>query len=215
MTTSYTVFTEWMPVPKSQLYYQTLEHAWVEANESWIRSSACQRLTTILSSAAISKSASQVICFGLGGLELGECERRALDEATPGDRGLHSNNTAIRACMIQHAAALTMATVLGRRFRVDKKPLAILTQDPAYTANDKALLTNKGFQVIEGRGSLAFTHVDDNTLVFSCHPDVPVKQIVADIARPAAMVWNKPDAWEEDSSKWLVNVYEKSRHLVA
>jgi hypothetical protein len=36
-----------------------------------------------------------------------------------------------------------------------------------------------------------FLEVDDSTLVISCAAQVPVKQITLDLARPAAMIWDR------------------------
>jgi hypothetical protein len=106
--------------------------------------------------------------------------------------------------MTQHAAAITMAAVLGKRLGTD--PLPILAQDPVYSMVAKRLLQGCGIEVIGGRGSLAFTHVDEGTIVFSCNPNIPVKQVVADIARPAAMIWNRVAPATEENSQWLLKV---------
>lgn len=36
-----------------------------------------------------------------------------------------------------------------------------------------------------------FLEVNENTIVFSQFPNVPIRQIIADIARPAMMIWKK------------------------
>jgi len=63
------------------------------------------------------------------------------------------------------------------------------------------LLSAQGIDVVGGRGSLAFTHVDENTLVFSCGPNIPVKQVVADIAKPAAMIWDSVTPAAEEKTE--------------
>jgi len=40
-------------------------------------------------------------------------------------------------------------------------------------------------------------------VVFSCHPNIPVKQVVADIARPAAMIWNRIQPAAEEKTEWV------------
>jgi SRR1 domain len=108
--------------------------------------------------------------------------------------------------MTQHAAALTMAAVLGQRLGID--PLPILAQDPIYSLVAKRLLKEEGIEVVGGRGSLAFTHVDENTLVFSCNSNIPVKQVVADIAKPAAMIWNRVRPAVDESTQWVRKVIQ-------
>lgn len=62
-------------------------------------------------------------------------------------------------------------------------------QDPAYNDVDREVLGELGVTILENpRG---FLEVDETSVVFSQAPDVPVRQIVADIAKPAVMVWNK------------------------
>lgn len=172
-----------------------LQTAWEEARHNWSQSGVCSELIAILGAQAHIPNATKIVCFGLGNLE-GSSSVHGLDGISSCDGLPH------RGAMTQHAAALTMATVLGERF--GSGPLAVLAQDPAYTSLEKPLLENAGIKVVDGYGSLAFTHVDANTIVFSCHPNIPVKQIVADIARPAAMIWNRVKAAEEEKSEWVI-----------
>ncbi|KAK4033619.1 hypothetical protein C8A01DRAFT_49833 [Parachaetomium inaequale] len=70
-------------------------------------------------------------------------------------------------------------------------------QDPSYTAVDKRLLRNKGVTVLEDpRG---FLEVDDDSVVISISPTVPVRQIVADIARPMVLIWDRGVEVEEEA----------------
>ncbi|KAK1764742.1 hypothetical protein QBC33DRAFT_561423 [Phialemonium atrogriseum] len=62
-------------------------------------------------------------------------------------------------------------------------------QDPLYEDADKTVLAETGISVLEN--PLAFLEVDDTSLVFSLSPETPVRQIVADIALPAIMIWNR------------------------
>ncbi|KAL1902239.1 hypothetical protein Sste5346_001215 [Sporothrix stenoceras] len=62
-------------------------------------------------------------------------------------------------------------------------------QDPAYDAADRAVLAMEGISVLED--PYGFLAVDETTVVISVAPSVPVRQIVTDIARPAAMIWGR------------------------
>ncbi|KAL6235074.1 hypothetical protein BDW75DRAFT_251094 [Aspergillus navahoensis] len=72
-------------------------------------------------------------------------------------------------------------------------------QDPAYTEADRSLLRSIGIQPLDD--PKGFLEIDDETLVFSVSPNVPVKQIVADVQWPGAMIWNTV-AEEEKEARW-------------
>ena len=62
-------------------------------------------------------------------------------------------------------------------------------QDPVYEDVDRRVLGELGMTVLDNpRG---FLEVDESTAVFSLAPEVAVRQIVVDIAKPALMIWNK------------------------
>lgn len=63
-------------------------------------------------------------------------------------------------------------------------------------------------EVVGGRGSLRFTHVDNDTIVFSCLPNISVEQVIANIARPAAMIWNRVAPPKEERTECTVRVIE-------
>ncbi|KAI0113007.1 hypothetical protein F4814DRAFT_420304 [Daldinia grandis] len=68
--------------------------------------------------------------------------------------------------------------------------VAVYLQDPAYTSVCKGVLSGTyGFRIINGFGARGFTMVDENTIVMSHHPNYPLREIIADIARPAAVCW--------------------------
>jgi hypothetical protein len=63
------------------------------------------------------------------------------------------------------------------------------TQDPVYEDVDREVLGELGMTVLDNpRG---FLEVDESAAVFSQAPDIAVRQIVADIAKPALMIWSK------------------------
>lgn len=178
--------------------YVQLKDTWDDARRNWTRSGVCNELAVILgSTACIPRGLKKIVCFGLGNLD--ESANPSLQDAPyTSDRLPH------RRAMTQHAAALTMAAVLGGRLGTG--PLPVLAQNPAYSPMAKRLLADEGIEVVGGHGSLAFTHVDDDTLVFSCNPNIPVKQVVADIARPAAMIWNRVTPAAEEKTEWGTTV---------
>ena len=92
----------------------------------------------------------------------------------------------------QHALVLTMLDVLqSRRQRDEGHHLEIrcFAQDPCYNDTDEEILGRAGVTVVQDpRG---FLEVDDQSVVISFSPDVPVRQIIADITRPAILMWDK------------------------
>ncbi|CAK7218523.1 hypothetical protein SCUCBS95973_003517 [Sporothrix curviconia] len=75
--------------------------------------------------------------------------------------------------------------------RKTARPITVdcFAQDPAYDAADRAVLAMEGISVLED--PYGFLAVDETSVVISVAPSVPVRQIVADIARPAAMIWGR------------------------
>jgi hypothetical protein len=70
-------------------------------------------------------------------------------------------------------------------------------QDPMNTSVDREVLADIGFEMIDDpRGWL---EIDERSVVLSVAPNVPVKEIVADIARPAAVIWNRVNNEDKDS----------------
>ena len=74
-------------------------------------------------------------------------------------------------------------------------------QDPSYLDCDKEFLKTICIDTIED--PKGFLEVDEKTLVVSVSPDVPVKQIVADLQRPAAMLWDTVGSMEDERAMWL------------
>ena len=97
----------------------------------------------------------------------------------------------------QHAAVLDIAARLSKMYEQvslgDGQPLKIYAQDPGYTAMDKQVLAEYNMEVLEDPH--AFLIVNSGSLVISCCPSFPTKQILADIAAddpsrcPAAVFW--------------------------
>ncbi|KAL2192744.1 hypothetical protein P885DRAFT_46942 [Corynascus similis CBS 632.67] len=87
----------------------------------------------------------------------------------------------------EHALVLSI-----RDFFIQHSPTTIVrcyTQDPIYEDIDREVLEELGMIVLDHpRG---FLEVDESTVVFSLAPGIAIRQIVADIARPALMIWDK------------------------
>ncbi|KAI0116219.1 hypothetical protein F4776DRAFT_673707 [Hypoxylon sp. NC0597] len=113
----------------------------------------------------------KIACFDLGSIT-----------AKPADTYPH-----IRQAIYRHAAALTIIECLHKRFG---SKIRLYSQDTTYTSECVKVLHKKGFSIIGQHGAGGFAEIDDTTLVFAPNPSFCVKEVVADIAQPAAMFWN-------------------------
>lgn len=100
----------------------------------------------------------------------------------------------------RHALILTMKNILQQKSPTADVDIRCYAQDPAYTDVDRAILERAGIHVLEDPHG--FLEVDESTVVISISPYVPVRQIVADIARPAIMVWNNVGPEKEMIGGW-------------
>ncbi|KAK4233468.1 hypothetical protein C8A03DRAFT_19467 [Achaetomium macrosporum] len=87
----------------------------------------------------------------------------------------------------EHALVLSIRDFFARQDPTTT--VRCYAQDPVYQDVDREVLEELGMTVLDNpRG---FLEVDESAAVFSLAPDVAVRQIVADIAKPALMIWSK------------------------
>ncbi|KAK2590578.1 hypothetical protein QQS21_011743 [Conoideocrella luteorostrata] len=86
----------------------------------------------------------------------------------------------------QHALLITLARYLEQE---TGRAVKCYVQDPAYSDTCKAVLGARNIEVLEPEDG--FLLVDDKSVVLSFSPNVPVRQITADLARPAMMIWDR------------------------
>lgn len=90
--------------------------------------------------------------------------------------------------LVQHAATLAIRDHLLAKQSDTPDAIQCYAQDPQYTDTDKQVLQEEGITVVDDpRG---FLELDDETVVLAIAPDISVRQITADLARPAMMVWD-------------------------
>ncbi|KAI2624057.1 hypothetical protein GGS21DRAFT_532788 [Xylaria nigripes] len=132
-------------------------------DEIWRDCKARFLIEEVLSKHDLPPTIDKVICFGLG-------------------------NDIARLNMIelsQYPAALTIREYLEKRFG---HKVRLLTQDPAYDANSMAVLEQHGFEVVGEHGIEGLLMVDENSFVISIQPTACIKQVIADLARPAVFI---------------------------
>ncbi|KAF4332979.1 hypothetical protein FBEOM_13214 [Fusarium beomiforme] len=149
---------------------------------SWIQSQSCKLLESQLRGHLGAKKVTKIICCGLGDMcrQPPEWMKRHMASSTD-----EMDLSIVRPSMIQHLIALTMAQV----FRTDNgNEVQLLAQDPDYTEETKEILEKNGFSIVGQSGAGGFAEIDDDSVVFSVFVEAPLKQIIADIARPVVVI---------------------------
>lgn len=152
---------------------EPLEGIFKNVRKRWERSLTHDWLVDNLAMLQGTRRITKILCFGLGNIS-----KELLYNGRDEEWRLY--------CMTQHAVALSMADI----FRSEATDVKVFVQDPAYSKADKALLKSVGITVVGECGAGGFSMIDDETVVFSCCPSVPVAQIVADVGRPAMIIGN-------------------------
>lgn len=94
--------------------------------------------------------------------------------------------------MIPHRSAVQhsiMITIRDRIEEITNKKIQFYAQDPCYTAVDTWALAQHGCKVLED--SQALLEMDDDCVLFSCCPALPLEEITVDFTRPAMLIWDR------------------------
>lgn len=178
---------EFWSAPKRDEPLETFQMAFRGGVKAWKDSRECKKLTDALMIHTIPDKVTKIIAFACGPM--------------PGFRG-HEES------IIQHALILTVKEIIQRKnFTVDRE-IKCYAQDPVYTEVDRAVLEGAGIQILEDPHG--FLEVDDSSVVISFGPNVAVRQIVADIALPAIMIWDKVKPEEEMMEYWSKGLKEST-----
>ena len=133
----------------------------------WEASEPCKRLRSILGSKS-GHTVHKIVAFACGSMAY-SCS--------------HQDRSARRTAY-QHALLLTLQDIFS-----SQNPIKCFAQDPIYTEVDEYILKRHEIAVVDD--PKAFLEVDTSTIVFTVAPNLPVKQIVTDLTKPVAMIWNK------------------------
>ncbi|KAI2470872.1 hypothetical protein F4781DRAFT_429861 [Annulohypoxylon bovei var. microspora] len=170
--------------PDSTFYSTELQHILQVDRASWEQSFEYAHLKGQLKAhhQRLSKI-DNIVAFALGSL------------ATGRTRCQHSTT--------QHAFVLSLQKILSKMhpennkvrqtFRNLKKKDSVnlvvncVLQDPSYTDVDETVLQSEGMKILGDPNG--FLQVNENSLVVSIAPNTPVQQIVENLARPAAIIW--------------------------
>lgn len=172
--------------------------------QQWEASITCEAFTSqfrkALRGGGNAKRVTKIVCFGLGDLNLKPSDPwRINNESLPEDER-ELETIMVDDALVHHAIALTMANIIRSCAKPGDGGVRLLTQDPGYCDETKDLIKDIGFEVVGGYGAGGFAEVDNESVVFSAFTKAPVKHIIADLARPLAIitcknttagVWNK------------------------
>ncbi|KAL4974118.1 hypothetical protein BDW66DRAFT_92205 [Aspergillus desertorum] len=204
--------------------FEQVKDRFKESVKRWESSQTCADLRVglgdLVERGQLTKKVRKIVGFGLGSLSLLEeefCVGRAhAQHAAIGTmvavlrqrqaKAVREMEKESRDWIEQDRDSDLMATETGmHNFLAERKEgeeddeIKCYAQDPAYTEADRSLLRSIGIQPLDD--PKGFLEIDDETLVFSVSPNVPVKQIVADVQWPGAMIWNTV-AEEEQEARW-------------
>lgn len=169
---------EFFPKPSGQSLEATQE-AFDAGIKAWKDSDECKRMKAALMTSTIPDKITKVVAFGCSTMSDHEVDEQSIT---------------------QHALILTIRNVLQRKNPAAYGGIVCYAQDPVYSDEDRAVLEGAGIHILEDPHG--FLEVDDSSVVISFAPDVPVRQIVADVSRPAIMIWNKVTPEEEMLESW-------------
>jgi SRR1 len=147
-----------------------VEKLFETTRKEWEASGPCKQLRSIFTSTKTPIEISKIVGLACGSMAYSDQERSTSRSA------------------FQHALILTLRDVLGKK---EGHPDRILcyAQDPDYNKIDESVLGASRITLLEN--PKAFLEIDDFSVVISCAPNVPVRQIVSELARPAVMIWDR------------------------
>jgi hypothetical protein len=151
---------------EAERFFQTVR-------QEWETSEPCRLLRSTLASAKTPLGIKKIIAFACGpfSFELVDAQR----------------SWAVRR-VFQHALLLTLRDIFQGK-EGNPETITCFAQDPAYTEIDEFVLERHG--VITAPDPKGFLEVDSSAVVVSIAANIPVRQIVSDLARPAILVWDR------------------------
>ncbi|KAN0095653.1 hypothetical protein V8E51_016364 [Hyaloscypha variabilis] len=161
-------------LPRPDLLREEAEAFFRTCCEEWETSEACKQFRAILDAAKIPVGIAKIVAFACGTFSY-------ISQKPVHSRGISRAAT-------QHALILTVRDVLGKKKDGGSGEIVCYAQDPVYSELDKEILQQSGIQILDDPAG--FLEVDESAVVLSFCPNVCVRQVVCDIARPAMMIWD-------------------------
>ncbi|KAJ5674364.1 uncharacterized protein N7477_004298 [Penicillium maclennaniae] len=151
-----------------------------EKDSLWQNSITCKLLAALVQDLLSTNIVKKVLCFGLGDFCRSAPEwLRKQHDSWDGTSEVKN----VMGCMVQHSMALTIAQIC-----CGNGTIPLYAQDPEYTSAAEEILTKKDFKIVGHHGAGGFAEIDEESIVISAFAAAPVKQIIADLARPALII---------------------------
>ncbi|OAA69768.1 hypothetical protein ISF_03038 [Cordyceps fumosorosea ARSEF 2679] len=179
-----TMVPEWFNTSAGHLCSSlpNLDSLFEENRRAWAESDSRQLLTSQLRQLSSVKAVRKILCFGLGdfcanppewmrresGMEPAELERSFVSKA-----------------MLQHCISLTLREICSDLAGYE---VQLFAQDPRYTDETVSMLSSNDCSIVGEFSAGGFAEIDDGSLIFSAFIGAPLKQIIADLARPAIII---------------------------
>ncbi|KAJ5732367.1 hypothetical protein N7493_003848 [Penicillium malachiteum] len=145
-----------------------------EKVQAWEESETCENFKSTLRSVASRHEIDNIIGFACGSIALEGNEQ----------------------CAVQTAVLLTVRNWLKERDQ--GKHIPCYLQDPMNTDVDREVMADWDVEILDDpRG---WPKVDERSVVLSVAPNIPVREIIADIARPVIVIWLKVPGEDEYST---------------
>ncbi|KAF2969589.1 hypothetical protein GQX73_g3962 [Xylaria multiplex] len=150
-------------------------------------------LDKVLSRFLLPPTINKVVCFGLDNDIIGnpmlDGGRWNVREKREGDGSAAEQDDKWGASAFetnsQHLAAVSIKEYIELKYKTE---IRLMAQNSAYTQDTMAILRRQGFEILGTSQIQGFLEVDENTVVISLSPNTCVKEILADLARPAVFI---------------------------
>lgn len=162
------------------------------SRKRWAASTTYEAFTSqfreLLGGDGNSKRVTKIVCFGLGDLNFKPPDWWRIENNSRPEHEQEPEISVVKGALMHHAIALTIADIAHSCAKTGDMRVRLLTQDPGYSDKTKELLQEIGFEVVGEYGSGGFAELDNECIAFSAFASMPFKQIIADLARPAAII---------------------------
>ncbi|KAI0100308.1 hypothetical protein GGR51DRAFT_575536 [Nemania sp. FL0031] len=164
-----------------------LSQLFSDHKKEWEATPQFGALKTLIASNPMLSGARRVVGFALGRLA-----------PWPLSKVLYPDN--LYHSIKQYALLLSMRELIAESSGRKVQEILCFAQDPILGPIALGTLEKLGVTVLDDPA--AFLEVDDATVMISISPNVPVRQIITDIARPAGIIWNKGSLEEAERHHW-------------
>lgn len=147
---------------------EAVEELFTNVQRAWGESESRKQLLHILNSSAAAHEITKVVAVSLG------------SNAWPRHQDGRESSP------YQHAMLLTLREWV-QKHNGPQSPC--YTQDPGYVEIDHSILKKHGAEIIED--PQAWLEMDETSIVVSISSNVPSREMIADLARPAVVIWNR------------------------